>query len=243
MHKLLIAVESEELRDALTQALGSDYVVKVCADGQQTRSALEEFQPDLWVLDLTMPLVDGITLLHHADKIGCHPVKLVILSHESSYIMNALCRYEVAYLMKKPCYVDALAEQIQALAATVPTTQRPSHHPAIGVSAVLLELGFSPKVDGFGYLTAAIPLLMADAQQSITKELYTAVGHPYHKSGTQVERCIRTAISSAWQNGDRKVWQCYFPVAPDGSVPRPSNGKFLSHIALALEDRTAQRGA
>ncbi len=243
MLKLLIAVENEELRSAMAQTMAADYLVESCCDGQQAMALLEEFQPDLWLLDLMLPMVDGITLLHYAEKTDRHPITLAILPFETPYIMGELCKSEVAYVVKKPCCVDALAVQLQALAATVPAPSHCTAHPSVGVSSILLELGLSPKVDGFGYLTAAIPMLIADSRQSLTKELYTAVGHSCSKSGMQVERCIRTAIHSAWKKSDLHIWQRYFPAAPDGSVPRPSNGDFIARIAAFLSQKNAQRGA
>ncbi len=243
MLKLLIAVENEELCSAMTKALDTDYLVESCCDGLRAKALLDEFQPDLWLLDLMLPMVDGITLLRHAEVICRHPITLVILPFETPYMMSELSKSEVAYVVKKPCCVDALAAQIQSMAATVPVQSHHLVHPSVGVSSILLELGLSPKVDGFGYLTAAIPMLIADSRQSLTKELYTAVGHSCSKSGMQVERCIRTAIHSAWKKGDLHTWKRYFPTAPDGSVPRPSNGDFIARIAAFLSQKNAQRGA
>ncbi len=243
MHRLLIAVENEELRLALEEALSSDYTVKTCTDGQQARKLLREFLPELWILELMLPMVDGITLLQEAEQDSIRPVTLAIIPYESPYIMGAMIRHEVAYIMKKPCCVDALAGQIQALAATLPQISQPNEQPKIGAAAMLLELGFSPKVDGFGYLVDAIPLYMADPEQSLTKELYVALGAPCQKSSLQVERCIRTAIDSAWKRSKAQGWQNYFPTAPDGTVPRPTNGNFISHIAAHFAQKAGQRGA
>lgn len=237
MHKLLIAEGNEELRGALANALGGEYILKVCSDGAQARNLMSDFAPDILVLDLMLPLVDGISLLREIRGQGLHPVVLVTLSYFSDYILGALQKYDVAYIMSKPCSVDALACQIQELAATVAVTDHPGNDPNIHLSSVLLELGLSPKVDGFSYLMRAIPLYISDPRQGLTKELYTAVGHVFGKNGLQVERCIRTAIQSAWSRSDMRIWQRYFPTAPDGSVPRPSNGDFISHIAATLAQK------
>lgn len=243
MHKLLIAEGNEELRGALTHALGGEYILRVCSDGAQARSLICDFTPDIFLLDLMLPVVDGISLLREIRSQESQPVVLVTLSYTSDYILGALQKYEVAYVMSKPYSVEALTCQIQELAATIEGSDHPSEDPNIRLSSVLLELGLSPKVDGFSYLMSAIPLYIADPRQGLTKELYTAVGHAFGKNGPQVERCIRTAIQSAWARSDPRVWQRYFPTAPDGSVPRPSNGDFISHIAATLAQKKLSIGA
>ena len=243
VYKLLITEGNEELRHALVKELSSSYLIKSCADGEQARELLADFSPDLWILDLMLPMVDGVTLLRQAHSADLHPVTLVTLSYSSEYILGALQKYAVAYAVSKPCSAHAVACQVHELAATIVSSPQPSEDSGINLSSVLLELGISPKVDGFSYLLTAIPLYVADPRQGLTKELYSAVGHSFGKNGLQVERCIRTAVQSAWVRGDMRVWQRFFPSAPDGSVPRPSNGDFISHIAAYMSVQKLSRGA
>ena len=243
MYKLLIAESNNELRQALADLLGSEYILKTCADGQQARELLLSFRPDLFLLDLMLPMVDGITLLREAHENGVQPITLATFSFVSDYIMAALETYRVSYVVRKPYALDAMAAQIQALAATLETAAPPVIQPRLSVSSLLLELGLSPKVDGYSYLLTAMPLYEGDPRQGLTKELYLAVGRVYGKSGAQVERCIRTAIHSAWLRSDAQVWARYFPTAPDGSVPRPSNGDFIARIAACIAGQSATHSA
>ncbi len=70
--------------------------------------------------------------------------------------------------------------------------------------------------------------------QGLTKDLYTSVGHRCGKSGQQVERSIRAAIALAWTKGSPERWRQYFPTAPDGTIPRPTNGNFIARLAPLL---------
>lgn len=243
MLKLLIAEGNDELRQALKEQLHSSYILKTCANGQQVRDILTDFAPDLWVLDLTLPMVDGITLLQEAANAGLRSVTLVTLTYQSPYITGALEKFEVAYVMSKPCAVDAVAAQLQALSALVQQDSCPGRPLSYGLSSILLELGLSPKVDGYSYLMEALPRYAADPCQGLTKELYSAVGHYFQKSGPQVERSIRTAIQSAWYRSSGQGWSRYFPTAPDGTVPRPTNGEFIARISALLQQNNAEHSA
>ncbi len=59
--------------------------------------------------------------------------------------------------------------------------------------------------------------------------------------GQQVERSIRTAIASAWMKGSPERWRTYFPTAPDGTIPRPTNGDFIARLATLLVAEDGRR--
>jgi hypothetical protein len=99
------------------------------------------------------------------------------------------------------------------------------------------------KWNGFSCLQMGIPRFADDPAQAVTKELYTDLGKPFGKNAKQVERNIRSAIEKAWEHGDPAVWRQYFPFAPDGIVPRPSNKVFIAHMAQILYAKREKNSA
>ena len=69
----------------------------------------------------------------------------------------------------------------------------------------LVELGFTPQSDGFGYLRKAIYRKCMDADQRFS-EMYVCIGQMYTPpvSSFQVEQAIRSAITGAWEQRDRR---------------------------------------
>jgi len=64
MKKILIAEDDKFLANAYRVKLSkSSYEVKITSDGQEFLQVLATFQPDLVILDLVMPKVDGFTAL------------------------------------------------------------------------------------------------------------------------------------------------------------------------------------
>ena len=55
MQRLLIADGSELFACALQDALGSAFEIQICTDGCDTLALLEEYQPDVLVLDTASP--------------------------------------------------------------------------------------------------------------------------------------------------------------------------------------------
>jgi DNA-binding response OmpR family regulator len=58
--RVLVVDDDELIRDTLATALSDEgYAVRVAPDGRAALSTLGEWQPDLIVLDLMMPVMDG----------------------------------------------------------------------------------------------------------------------------------------------------------------------------------------
>lgn len=238
MYKLLIAEGNGEFRQILAQSLSREFTVRSCADGEAAEQLLLQFRPDLLVLDLMLPGIDGITLLHRMRQANICPTVLATLAYQSPFIHCALEKYGVAYAVMKPCDAGALACQVRFLADTL-TEEVPLPTPpqASSLSAILLHLGLKPKLDGYQQLLIATPCYLKDPQQSLTKELYPFVAEQVSKTALAVERSMRHAVQSAWGRADMSVWRQYFPAAPDGTVPKPTVGSFIASIAAFLEQQ------
>ncbi len=239
MPQLLIADPNDEFRQSLSEALSGIGVVRTCATGTQALELLRSYRPDILVLDLTLPELDGISLLHRAAEAELHPAVMATTWFISNYVSAAMSRLGVNYVLQKPCNVEALVSHISDLAADLAPAAITQADLRSASSNLLLRLGFPTKLDGFAYLQAALPIYMEDSTQAITKELYAAVGKLYNKDGKQVERSIRNAIHIAYNKRDDVLWRDFFPCPPGNPLPRPTNGNFIArmatHLAFQLE--------
>ena len=237
--KLLIAEGTEDFRLALAETLRDAYTLQVCSDGITALECMQSFQPDAVILDLMLPGLDGITLLQRAADLDLRPIVLATTRFHNDYVVEAVQALGVAYIMVKPCDVRAAVSRLADLCRRLRPLAAKSADPRESVSELLLSLGFSAKLKGFGYLLEAILLMVQDPDQSITKVLYPAVVAIYKKENTridssQVERSIRNAIENAWEQRDDMLWRQYFALDRGGDLRRPSNGAFIIRIADIL---------
>lgn len=232
--KLLIADGNEEFRLGLAQALQGAYYVRCCQTGKEALELLRSYSPDVLVLDLMLPELDGISLLQAAVCAGIRPMVLATTPFLNPYVLETAEKLGVGYMMRKPCDIRATVARISDLSQRLlpPLISQPE--PRTHVSNLLLSLGIPTKLHGYAYLREAILLMAKDPGQSITKELYPKVSTLCHCDPKHVERSSRNAIESAWTHRDDRVWQLYFPPGPDGTIPRPSNGAFISRLADSL---------
>lgn len=239
--KLLIADGGEEFRRALKEMLQGAYLVRTCRDGKEALELLRSFKPDVLVLDLMLPELDGISLLQSAIQDNTAPVVLATSRFINDYVLEAAEKLGMGYLVHKPCDLRATAARIVDLTRcrhAAPTCQPdPRYH----VSNLLLSLGVPPKRSGYRYLREAIPIMARHPDLPVTKELYPAVGALCQSDSSNVERSIRSVINTAWERRDERIWQLYFPPDATGHIPRPTNAAFILRLAdcLALQEETA----
>lgn len=234
--RLLIADCSDEFRSAIKEALSDQFVIQTAKDGEEAWLLLQNFMPDILVLDVMLPETDGITLLHRCADRKIHPAVLVTTRICSEYLMNALMGLGVSYILLKPCQLNAVSDRVRELGDLSPL---PSALPRESMDEILLRLGFSQKLSGTRYLRHAIRLFAKDPQQMLTKELYAAVGQSFHATSPQVERSIRNAIAAAWGCRDEKIWLRYFPTGENGTVRRPTNGELITRLSELISGSSA----
>lgn len=234
MLKLLIADGTEEFRLALADTLRGAYVVRTCQEGMETLQMIQSFKPEVLVLDLMMPGLDGITLLQKTAEIGLRPVVLATTRFANDYVMEKTAQLGVGFVMVKPCDIGATVARIADLTQRVgpPAVTQPDSRTA--ASNLLLALGVPTKLRGYACLREALLEAMHDPGQSVTKELYPAVAGICGGNAVQVERSIRSAIHAAWSCRDEQIWRLYFQPGPDGAVPRPTNAAFISRLTDRL---------
>lgn len=234
MQRILIADSDQDFCTLLASELREQYEVAVCFDGISALNMLRDSSPDLLVLDILLPEIDGISLLEALTAMDHRPTVLATSRFLSDYLMQRISQLSVGYLMMKPCHVKALCSRIKELTCEYPATAVSSVDPRERISSLLISLGISTKLKGFACLREAILLLTEDPAQSITKELYPAVAKRMSSgaTGQQVERLMRSAIESAWERRDIAQWEIYFP--ENARLFRPSNRTFLSRLAETM---------
>lgn len=234
MRKVLIADNSEDFAAELADALRDSCFVRVCTTGTQALEQLRSYQPDVLVMDVMLPELDGISLLQSAREAGVMTNTLALTRSAAPYITESLDRLGVGYIMMKPCRTEAIRSRILDLASQ--TQPRLVSQPDMRntVSNLLISLRVPTKLRGYGCTREAVLYLLRDPEMSFTKELYPAVAQTCDGNAVQVERAIRGAIHAAWQNRDDQIWPRYFQPCADGTIPRPTNAAFLTRLVDQL---------
>jgi two-component system response regulator NreC len=126
-------------------------VVAEAADGLEAVRLCEEQRPDVVILDIGMPRLNGIEVAARTQKLDRPPAVIILSMHaDESYILRALAAGARAYLLK-----DATDEDLLPAVRAV-ASGKPFFSPA--VTAVLIEdymhmLQKRGLTDSYGLLT------------------------------------------------------------------------------------------
>lgn len=235
MCSILIADGAESFCLALSEELQHKHRVCTCVGGREALEAIRTFRPDVIILDLMLPEIDGFRLLQEARKIGLEPIILATVRFLSDYVLTAAQMLGVDYLMQKPCDLEVVQDRLAELLRIKRKRESGRIEERPCVSELLLTLRIPTHFKGFGYLNDAIELMLQSPEISVTKEMYPTVARSHGTTAAQVERGIRNAIQAGWKNGAKEKWNKFFPANDSGEIVKPSNGMFISRIACTLK--------
>lgn len=111
--KLLVADDEEMIRQGVAKyvRLHTDRFSKIyeAENGQEAIDLTMKYQPDILLLDVQMPLKNGIDVMKEIYKAGMHPIIVVLSGHdEFKYAQQALHYGAREYLLKPVRAADIL---------------------------------------------------------------------------------------------------------------------------------------
>jgi DNA-binding NarL/FixJ family response regulator len=117
--RLLVVDDSPLIREGLTAFLGIEpdmLVVGTCADGAEVPEAVERLHPDLVLMDLSMPCVDGLTATRALR--AAHPeIRVVVLTGEQPWARAAALDAGAAGFVEKSADPADLLTALRDVAA------------------------------------------------------------------------------------------------------------------------------
>lgn len=120
--KILVVEDEEDIREAMAEAVTSaGYEVKTAENGQLGLDIAMEWKPDLILLDLVMPLIDGHEVLRvlREDEWG-ETVKVIVLTAMDRPFNVAMANVSNVehYIIKGESTLDEILEKINQVLST-----------------------------------------------------------------------------------------------------------------------------
>ena len=251
---VFIADSAEEFCSGLSNALmcADGFIVAGTAnDGEQTIRMVNQLKPQILVLDLMLSKKDGLSLLKTISAWERRPAVVATSGFMTDYVASAAAGLGVAYLILKPCDLQALVDRLEELcldSSRPLVARRPAAQQSIEalVTGIIHEIGVPAHIKGYQYLREAIIIAVGDMDviNAITKVLYPQVAKTFQTTPSRVERAIRHAIEVAWDRGDLDTLQRFFGYTVSNTKGKPTNSEFIALIAdkLQLQLKTAEVG-
>lgn len=129
MAKILVAEDDKFLSNAYRVKLEREgYEVKMVSDGGEVFKALETFTPDLIILDLVMPKMDGFLVLEYLQKSKkSNNIPVIVASNlgQSEDIVKATKLGAKDYIVKTDLSMKKVAEKIKKIISSPTPSEKP----------------------------------------------------------------------------------------------------------------------
>lgn len=241
MQKVLIADGTPTFPLMLVNLLKDAFDVKVCQNSGNILEIICTFKPDVLLLDLQFPALDGISLLRCMHAKGVYPKVIVVAGTVGYYVQSTLEQLGVAYCMNHPYDPVSAASRIMEISGCPKEMIIPMPDERQVLSNMLLLLGLQQKHAGFAFILDIVPRVAVQSGLSYTKILYPEAGKRTGKSGNQVERSIRSAVEYAWTNRNPAMWELFFPPEISSAIQAPANSAFIDSLAIVLSQKKEER--
>ncbi|HLT58797.1 MAG TPA: sporulation transcription factor Spo0A [Limnochordales bacterium] len=249
MIKVLIADNNLALCASLSQFLNGlpDMEVVGCAyDGEETLELIAKTKPDVVILDITMPRLDGMAVLERLDdlKLERRPRIIVLTALAREDIAKRFTELGADYFLLKPFDLQLLAERIRQFATAQPPeapAAPAAARPAVSktaqleamVTRLLHQMGMPAHFKGYQYLRDAVLMAVEGSDVvggSLSKEVYPRLASKYNATPGGVEAAIRNALIACWENGNRA-----FLEQLTGQSHRTKQGRFPTNSMVIAQ--------
>lgn len=244
-----IADDNHKMIETMTKLLEEEGDIEVVASADNGETAVEIIknnQPDVVLLDIIMPKLDGIGVLEkiHDMNIAKRPAVIIVSAMGQENVCEEAIGLGASYFILKPFDSNMVIRKIKQAkqGSTISKEFVPMKNTfgeisknqlEIIITNIIHEIGVPAHIKGYQYLRDSIMLAVYDMDilNSITKQLYPTIAQQFHTTASRVERAIRHAIEVAWGRGNLDVIDNLFGYTIHAGKGKPTNSEFIALIS------------
>lgn len=252
---VVIADDNREFCDILTRIISSYdefQIIGIAKDGIEALKVVEREKPDILILDIIMPHLDGLEVLERLQDFEQNIPKVIVLSAVGQdRITQRAIELGAHYYVVKPFDFNVFMKRLKQIAglevnmsklkekSDMYLESKTSNNEAnleSRITKIIHEIGIPAHIKGYLYLREGITLVIEDMDflGAITKELYPCIATKFNTTPSRVERAIRHAIEVAWTRGKVDTINQLFGYTVSNNKGKPTNSEFIALIADKL---------
>lgn len=245
-----IADDNERILRLLEEIVSKDeelQVVGTAKDGEEAYKMIKEKEPDVVLLDIVMPKLDGLGVLdkiYKDSEVSKPPSFVMISAIGQEQVTEAAFAMGADYYIMKPFDNEMVINRIKNVRNIRTTSeikmtkpyekvpQGPNKSLEEIVTEIIHDVGVPAHIKGYQYLREAIVMSVLDMDMlnSVTKILYPEVAKKFKTTPSRVERAIRHAIEVAWSRGKVDTIEELFGYTVSIGKGKPTNSEFIALI-------------
>lgn len=232
---VLIVDDNVEITQELSSYINaqSDMTVAAAAyNGEEALNLIQTAEPDIVILDLIMPKLDGFDVLERLETMSLvkNP-KIVLYSvmERGMEFVSSLIHTNIDSYILKPQSCEYICNVIRSVMTKSKILWSDDSDLEVVVTQYLKALGVPAKYRGYQYCRSAIIMLIRDTKlaHKITTKLYPQIADIYFTKPSCVERDIRCVIKKSLNRGNPQLIKRIFGF----EHYEPSNSELLVGVA------------
>ena len=257
--KIVLADDNKDFCQVLKEYLSNEddiEILGIAKDGIEALDLVKRTQPDLLVLDVIMPHLDGLGVIGKLNAMDIQKMpKIIVLSAVGQdKITQSAINLGADYYIVKPfdfvIFINRIRELVSNKTAHIePRTRvntdihmtrsdfvKNSGNIETEITNIIHEIGVPAHIKGYLYLREAIKMVIDNVELlgAVTKELYPSIAKKFNTTPSRVERAIRHAIEVAWSRGKVDTINQLFGYTVHNTKGKPTNSEFIAMIADKL---------
>ena len=260
MARLSVAIgdDNERILEILGDMISGDKdltLVGKANNGEEMYQIIKNKEPDVVLLDLIMPKMDGLSVMDEVRKnrtLKKYPSFIIITAVGQEKITEDAFRKGANYYIMKPFNNEMVLKQIKFIQGEIQSESNVGNAVINGknttenylenkVTNMIHEIGIPAHIKGYHYLRDAIIMAVEDLDMlnAITKILYPTIAKKHQTTSSRVERAIRHAIEVAWSRGKLDILDELFGYTINNGKGKPTNSEFIAMVAdtIRLEQK------
>ncbi len=262
--EVLIADDNRDFCNILKEYLSTQDdvdVVGIAKDGFEALEMIKDKNPDVLVLDIIMPHLDGLGVLEKMNSLNIekNPKIIVLSAVGQDKITQSAISLGADYYVVKPFDFEVFMKRIRQLVGTQSTININNNNInskynlvsnrnnnlslEARITNIIHEIGVPAHIKGYLYLREAITMVVENIEllSAVTKRLYPSIAKKFNTTPSRVERAIRHAIEVAWSRGKVDTINNLFGYTVHTDKGKPTNSEFIAMVAdkLRLENQVS----
>lgn len=254
--KVLVVDDNSNFATLLSDHINEQEDLEVIGIANNGIKAIEQIidkSPDLVVLDIIMPYLDGLGVLEKINTLTLEkkPKIIVLSAVGQDNIARRAIDLGANYYIIKPfdftVFLSRLRQMIyfkseitvsDNMSKTAPgvferNVQSDNQNIEIMITEIINKIGVPPHVKGYQYLRSAIQMVYDDVSflSKVTIEIYPGIAKKYNTTPSRVERAIRNAIEISLSRGNTEYVEAIFGQTLTRKKGKLTNSEFIAIIA------------
>lgn len=256
-----IADDNDQIMEILETLVNDDKELQLVGkanNGEDMYEIIKEKQPDVVLIDLIMPKMDGLSVMKRVkndNELEKCPDFIVVTAVGQERITKEAFTKGASYYIMKPFQNELILGSIKNIKdypVSKPMIKKKAQYvepedTEIGLETMITELlheiGIPAHIKGYHYLRDSIIMSIeeTDVLNAVTKILYPTVAKRYQTTSSRVERAIRHAIEVAWSRGKLDTLEELFGYTVSNRKGKPTNSEFIALVADTIRLKQKQR--